>query len=53
MPDCRPSRIPAYCLHKKSGQAVVRLDGRDFYLGVFGTEKSRSEYQRVIGGVVG
>jgi integrase len=39
---------PAYKLHKASGQARVRLDGRSVYLGKYGTEESRREYQRVI-----
>lgn len=33
----RPRRkVPAYCLHKVSGQAVVRIDGRGHYLGRYG-----------------
>ena len=30
-------RVPSYCLHKHTGQAVVRIDGRDIYLGTCGT----------------
>src|ERR1700719_1690105 len=41
-------RIPSYRLHKPSGQAVVRLDGKDHYLGKFGTPTSREAYDRVI-----
>ncbi len=41
-------RIPSYRLHKPSGQAVVRINGRDIYLGVHGTEASRQEYDRII-----
>ena len=45
----RPSRrIPKYCLHKGTGQAVVTLDGRDLYLGRHGTAKSRELYDRLI-----
>jgi integrase len=44
----RSQRIPAYRLHKPTGQAVVRLDGRDHYLGRHGTEQSREKYRRVI-----
>jgi hypothetical protein len=40
---------PSYCLHKASGQAVVRIDGRDVYLGKHGTPESKAEYNRVIG----
>ena len=42
-------RIPRSHLHKHSGQAVVRLSGRDFYLGPWGTQKAEAEYQRVVG----
>jgi integrase len=44
----RSPRIPSYRLHKASGQAVVVLDGRSFYLGKYGTEASRTEYQRLV-----
>lgn len=43
----KPSaRVPKYCHHKASGQAVVRLDGRDHYLGEFGSPESHERYQR-------
>src|SRR5262245_12946982 len=41
-------RIPSYRRHKASGQAVVTLDGRDIYLGTYGSAGSRAEYGRVI-----
>jgi integrase len=41
-------KIPAYRLHKPTGQAVVRLDGRDIYLGKHGTEASREKYRRTV-----
>ena len=41
-------RTPAYCLHKATGQAVVRIDGRDCYLGTYGTEVSRQRYNQLI-----
>lgn len=44
----RKPRIPSYRLHKASNQAVVVLNGRSFYLGVFGTAESKAEYQRII-----
>ena len=40
--------IPSYRLHKPTGQAVVRLDGRDIYLGKHDSEASREKYRRVI-----
>ena len=43
-------KLPAYRLHKPSGQAIVTLDGKDFYLGLHGTQVSRSEYDRLIAG---
>jgi integrase len=44
----KTKRTPSYCLHKATGQAVVRIDGKDCYLGRHGTEESRREYDRVI-----
>src|SRR3954464_312041 len=43
----RSPRPPRYRLHKPSGQAVVTLTGRDFYLGRYGTDESRTEYRRL------
>lgn len=40
--------MPTYCLHKASGQAIVRVRGKDYYLGVHGSEKSLAEYRRVL-----
>ncbi len=39
---------PKYRRHRASGQAVVTLYGRDFYLGPHGTKASRIEYDRLI-----
>ena len=41
-------QVPRYRKHKPTGQGVVTLEGRDIYLGVYGTAKSQAEYQRVI-----
>jgi integrase len=41
-------RIPSYRLHKPSGQAIVTIGGRMFYLGRYGSVESRSEYGRVV-----
>jgi len=41
-------KIPSYRLHKPSVQAVVTLNGRDFYLGAYATDVSRREYDRLI-----
>ncbi len=40
--------IPAYTLHRASGQAIVRLSGRDHYLGPHGTPESRQKYDRLM-----
>ncbi len=47
------SQIPAYRLHKPSGQAVVTIRDasggrRDVYLGTYGSSESRAEYARLI-----
>lgn len=39
---------PKYSLHKGSGQARVRLNGKDIYLGVYGSKASREEYARIL-----
>jgi len=41
--------LPKYRKHRATGQAVVTLSGRDFYLGPHGTKSSRREYDRLIG----
>ena len=45
-----PSKsLPKYRKHKRSGQAIVTLSGKDFYLGPHSTTASKLEYDRVIG----
>src|SRR5690242_6397970 len=46
--NARSRRVPSYRLHKPTGQAVVRLNGHDHYLGRHGTEASFEAYQRKI-----
>lgn len=41
--------VPKYRKHRATGQAVVSLNGRDFYLGPHGTRTSKLEYDRLIG----
>ena len=43
-----PARVPRLCRHKASGQAVVRLDGRDFYCGPWRSRAAQAEYDRLI-----
>ncbi len=47
------SRVPAYRLHKSSGQAVVTIptasgNRRDYYLGIYGSPESHAEYARLL-----
>ena len=49
MPKLSADRLPSYCKHKQSGQAVVYLDNREVLLGVHGTAASREKYNRLIG----
>ncbi len=46
--DRRGLRTPNYRRHRASGQGIVTLNGRDFYLGPFGSKASRNEYDRLI-----
>jgi hypothetical protein len=47
----RPRKLkPDYCHDKASGRAFVRLDGKKkTYLGDYGSQASRDEYDRVVG----
>jgi len=40
--------IPSYRLHKSSGQAVVTLRGKMFYLGTYKSKTSREKYNEII-----
>lgn len=44
----RLKSIPSYRKHRATGQAIVTLNGRDFYLGLYGSKASRIEYDRLI-----
>jgi len=44
----KPGKVPAYCHHKASGRAVVRIDGHDHYLGPYGSAESRAVYERLV-----
>lgn len=41
-------KLPTYGLHKASGQARIYLDGKHYYLGVFGSEESRRRYGELL-----
>jgi hypothetical protein len=38
----RSGKVPSYCLHKEYGRAVVRLEGSDHYLGLYGSPEAAS-----------
>jgi len=43
-----PIRTPGYLLHKSSGQARVRIHGRDFYLGTYNSPISWQRYHQLV-----
>jgi len=42
------SRTPSYRWHKPTNQAVVTRNGRDYYLGRYGSKESKAQYDRLI-----
>ena len=42
-------RLPESRLHRPSGQARLRIAGREFWLGRFGSPEAQAEYDRLIG----
>jgi len=44
----RSRTVPAYCHDKAPGRAIVRIEGRDYYLGPFGSPESHEAYERRI-----
>jgi hypothetical protein len=45
---CKQPITPSYRLHKPSGQAVVTLNAKDHYLGLFGTPEGRVLYDQLV-----
>ncbi|HVX85299.1 MAG TPA: site-specific integrase [Phycisphaerae bacterium] len=43
-----PRPVPRYRRHKSSGRGVVRLNGRDFYLGKYGSADGVRRYQELV-----
>lgn len=41
------AREPGYCLHKPTGQAYVRFNGKLYYLGEYGTDESKRKYEQL------
>ena len=44
----RKKSTPGYLLHKPTGQARVRINGRDFYLGKYDSPESRQKYHQLV-----
>lgn len=44
--------VPGYWLHKPTGQARTRIDGRDIYLGIYDSPQSRQRYGEIVAKVV-
>jgi hypothetical protein len=47
MPKLKENEVPAYRLHKQSGQAIVTLNRKDVLLGKHGSAASKAEYRRL------
>ncbi len=45
--------FPSYLLHQPTGQARVRIAGKDHYLGEFGSEASRFAYGQLVANLAG
>jgi hypothetical protein len=43
-----PKRPPKYSLHKPSGRARVRINGKDIYLGDYESRESRERYNQIV-----
>lgn len=41
-------KVPKFRRHKRSGQGVVTLDGKDFYCGPYDNPESRTQYDRLV-----
>ena len=44
----RERKSPAYLLHQATGQARVRINGKDIYRGPFGSPESKERYREVL-----
>lgn len=42
------NRVPRLCCHKATGRAVVYLNGRDVYLGAYGSSEAKLAYDQII-----
>ncbi|HMF10936.1 MAG TPA: hypothetical protein VKE94_01480 [Gemmataceae bacterium] len=48
MPRTRLDFVPSYRRHKSTGQGVVTLNGKDPYLGGYGTAASKANYDKLV-----
>jgi hypothetical protein len=48
MSNDAPKHLPKYRKHKRSGNALVVLNGREIYLGKHGSKASIEKYDRLI-----
>jgi hypothetical protein len=48
MPDRSMSHLPKYRHYKPKNLAVVRIDGKDHYLGRYGSAESQESYRRLL-----
>jgi integrase len=46
--SAKAAKLPAYCLHKPSGRAVVYLNRRAVYLGPYGSPESLRRYRQLV-----
>jgi hypothetical protein len=42
------NRVPVVRLHKRSGHARVRIDGKEHFLGRFGSPEAKAAYDRLV-----
>ena len=49
----KPNAFPSYLHHKASGQARVRINGRDYLLGPYGSDQSRIRYGELVSKLAG
>jgi integrase len=45
----RPRSVPKYRKHRASGQAIVEINGKTYYLGPHNTQASHREFDRIVG----
>jgi len=44
----KTAKLPKYSLHRATGQAKVRVNGTDHYLGAYGSDDSRARYDKLM-----